>query len=107
MKKITVLFQPATRDIPTSTPLFLPLLMVHLAPIRLSVEIAAKLMLQTLPVVSSGSIVSIGHRSWPNICKKAALEAHPSSMHTLLPGKPVLTASLQLPHVATVVARRR
>ena len=76
-------------------------------PIRLSVETAANPMLRTPPAVNSGSTILIGHGSWPDICEKAALKAHPFSMHTLSPGKPVLVASLQLLRVAAVVARRR
>ena len=81
--------------------------MVHLVPIRLSVETAANPMLRTPLVVNFGNIVLIGHGSWPVTREKAALEAHPSSVHTLSPGKPVLVASLQLPLAAAVVARRR
>ena len=106
MKKTTVPSQPAARDVLTSTPPSLPLPMVRLVPIRLSVITAAKLMLQTPPAVNSGSIVLIGHGSWPDIHEKVASEAHPSSMHTLSPGKPVLIASLQLLCMAAVVARR-
>ena len=107
MKKITVPSQPAVRDVLTSTLPTLLLPMVRPAPTRLSVEIVANPMLQTLLVVNSGSIVLIGHGSWPVTREKAALEAHPSSVHILSPGKPVLAASLQLLRVATVVARRR
>ena len=107
MKKTTAPFQPAVRDVLTSTLLSLPLPMVRPAPTRLSVKTAANPMPQTLLVVNSGSTVLIGHGLWPATREKAALEAHPSSVHILSPGKPVLVASLQLLRVAVVVARRR
>ena len=81
--------------------------MVRTVPIRLSVETAARLILQIPPTVNSGSIVLIGHGSWPDTREKVALEAHPSSVHTLSLGKLVLIASLQLLRVAAVVVRRR
>ena len=92
---------------PHLDPPSLPLPMACLVPIWLSVKTAAKLMLQTLPTVNSGSIVLIGHGLWPDIHEKVALEVHPVSMHTLLLEKPVLVASLQLRCMAVVVARRR
>ena len=61
MKKTIAPFQPAARDVLTSTLPFPPLPMVRLVPIWLSVETVAKPMLQTLPAVNSGSIVLIGH----------------------------------------------